>query len=371
MIECKELTLSGKNHPKEPISEKFVNGLNNLDYEKAYLFKALSLKDQLFSDGSFLVNEETFFPSENNDKSLIILAINSKVFCLTICLLTTKEDKKTLLEEVQNKLFALKDMPLETIEEKEKKIAAILDVISSYELGYVLIDSNNEINDEYWIIINKYLEQYKDKNTYIILDKKPVEVTNNFIELDIGSNNEAENGENKPISNKKIKFNKDIWKDAFNKNTSSFLLIGLEAMFSVFAAILCPYYFSTDNVLWGVIFLLVLLVCLTAEVVFLLFAIEYTNEKNVDKQKEYRIASITYLCSFVIIGIAISYVLFFVFKANNIIINQEDYNSLTIILSIVISILCVFVAIFSKQIYSIFMKLKKKIANRDNSHKAK
>ena len=196
-------------------------------------------------------------------------------------------------------------------------------------------------------------------------------VTNNFVELDIGSNNEAENGENKSASNKKIKFKKDIWKDAFNKNTSSFLLIGLEAMFSVFAAILCPYYFSTDNVLWGVIFLLVLLVCLTAEVVFLLFAIEYTNEKNVDKQKEYRIASITYLCSFVIVGITISYVLFFVFKANNIIINQEDYNSLTIILSIVISILCVLVAIFSKQIYTIFMKLKKKIANRDNSHKAK
>ena len=367
MIELKDVKLSGKNSNNEPLNLKFSNGLNFLSYDNSSLFKALILKDQLFSEGTFIVNNVTFFPNDSNDKTILVLAINSKVFCLTISLISSKKEKKILMNEVQDKLFALKEMPLETLEDKEKKIDAIFDVISSYELGYALIDYNNDINIENLFLINKKLEQYKDKATFIILENEPLMVSDKFDEIDV--NGDEENiAEDKNTSNKKIKINKEIWKDVFNKNLSTFVLIGLEALFSVFSSSLCPYYFSINNVLWGVIFLFILFICLFAEMIFLLFAIEYSADKKLPKQKEYDIASITYLSSFVFLGIICSYILFFVLKTNNIIINQEDYNSVTIILSIIVSLVCLAFAIFSKQIYRLFIEIKKKIANRNNSH---
>ena len=73
-------------------------------------------------------------------------------------------------------------MPLETVEDKKRKITAILNIISHYHLGYVLIDENNPINKDNRYIIKPLLREVRREFTFIILKD---EMLNEF-SVDVG-----------------------------------------------------------------------------------------------------------------------------------------------------------------------------------------
>ena len=175
MIELREGLILAKNAPKEPVSFSFDKGqLNLINYQNLYQFNFLGLKNQSLDKGTFIIDDVQVYPDvENNDKTIFFLAVNSLI-CLSLCFVVEKAQKKQRVQEVQNELIKLRDLPTEQEEDKQKKIVSIFETILNLKPSYVLYDFNNE-NNKQMGILPSFFEKYSQEMLIIALDTKPVE----------------------------------------------------------------------------------------------------------------------------------------------------------------------------------------------------
>lgn len=373
MVEYKELIILSRHAPNKGVSESFGNGLNLISLEKEYEFNFLKLKNQSSDGGSFIVNGITFFPEEDKEHSLLYLAINSKVFCLALTLVAESKDKKTTIEALQNELVTLRDMPLNNDEEKMAKINAILDTIKKYPLGYVLVDQNEDVNYDNNKLITDALEAHREDTTFILLEKE------------VDEDDEKEKKVEEKIKTPKVKkervhhsnvildifseigdfvtslFTKPTWfyvGRVISDNVLLFFLTLLEAAFVVFLAHLAPYYFVIDSAVWGVLLIIVLVICFVIFVLYLSASLSFLEKDRPDNRT--RIAlTITFTELFTLLGIGLAYGIFFAFAYNNVIVKMEKYTFDLMVLAIVFSCILGVLPFFSYPIHLLVKKIKK------------
>ncbi len=361
MLELKDIHLKGKEIKNTPINMSFNNGLTVLPYSKKTIFNSLILKDDLFIDGTFKVDDITFLPNDINAlETLCVLSISSQVLCLTLVYVTSKKEKKDFIVNVQNRFLNLKEMPLESDEDKDNKIKKIFENTLDSSPSYVLIDFNNEINTKYQLLISKNLEEIKDKLTFVVLNS--LENEPKYSTIDISSNNYEPNKDKKDKS-KHISSNKnlEIFKNLFQKEWTSFLLIAFELLFCVFSSLLAPFYFSTGELGWGVTLSVLSAVCLIAQIIFICLCTEPYLKEN--KKLEFKYSLISLIC-FALISIGLGYLIFYLLLANNVIVKQENFNNLLFLPSIIVSIISLTVTILIKYVSKPYFYLRKKIISK-------
>ncbi len=372
MVELKEIILKDKKWRQTPVNLSFNNGYNELDYSKKAVFKSLSLKEDSFLDGTFIVDGITFLPNNiNSEETLCVLAISSQVFCLTLSFVTSKKEKKAFIEDVQNKFIELKDMPLETFIDKDNKIKKIIETTLNVKPSYVLIDYNDEINALYSRIIDKTIKSHSDELTFIILKKEEKEAL--FSTIDIVNSDESVSTDKKEKSEKKTKkinlFNSargKLFLDILKKEYTSYLLIAFEVMFGVFSSLLFPSYFTNEEIFWGVILIIVSVLCIFTEIIFVSLSIEPYLKKD---KKDDLIISLSLLGAFTLIAIGLAYLLFVILMNNNVLVEHEKYEGVMFIPSVVISVLSLAIIGLIKYVSKPYFWIRKKLFPPKNKDK--
>ena len=372
MVELKEIILKNKKWKHTPINLSFDVGYNELDYSQKEIFKSLSLKEDYFLDGTFIVDGITFLPNNiNSEETLCVLAISSQVFCLTLAFIINKKEKKSFIEDVQNKFLALKEMPLESFTDKDNKIKKIIENTILVKPSYVLLDLNDEINSSYSSLIEKDIKPHDSELTFIVLKKKEVEVE--FSTLDIVNSDEAvsedknQKNEKKTVKNNFFRAGKaKLFLDILKKEYTSYLLIAFEVMFGVFSSLLFPSYFTNEDIFWGVILVIVSVLCIFTEIIFVALSIEPYLKK---KKKDSFIVAIALLEAFTLIAIGIAYLLFVILMKNNVLVEQEKYLTIMFVPSIIISILSLLIIGLIKYISVPYFWLRKKLFNKISEDK--
>ena len=400
MIVLKDLVIKGN---KEPINLSFNNGINEILHKDRYLYKFLRLKDQAIDSGELLINGVSFSTNQK-DKSLFVLAINSQVFCLSICVITKQEEKDNVVKQIQDDLVKLRDLPIVTLNEQKEKIDKITETISKYELGYVLIDENNEVNQDHISLINASIDKYKEDITFIYLKEEgitevkpnPVEATNNvteekqepkvihedllanedIYEFTVGAYSPSEAP--KVIPNPKRTEHKEKEKKSSNKSSEwlallkptlkdnwiSLLLFMLEIAFTVILSIVGPYLVSTEGATFASVIIIILLVfCVFASMFISSTIVSIIDKKEKDTILKFRILLVS-LLTMSLVGIGIGYLLFIIFKNTNFLLKQEKWQDSFLILSIFISIIGLVVPFIAKYIHLLAKKIKKSLNNK-------
>lgn len=400
MIVLKDLVIKGN---KEPINLSFNNGINEILHKDRYLYKFLRLKDQAIDSGELLINGVSF-SSNQKDKSLFVLAINSQVFCLSICVITKQEEKDNVVKQIQDDLVSLRDLPIVTTNEQKEKIDKITETISKYELGYVLIDENNEVNQDHISLINASVDKYKEDITFIYLKEEgiievkpnPVVATSNvaeekqapkvihedllanedIYEFTVGAYSPSEAP--KVIPNPKRKERKEKEKKSTNKSSEwlallkptlkdnwiSLLLFMLEIAFTVILSIVGPYLVSTEGASFASVIIIILLVfCVFASMFISSTIVSIIDKKEKDTNLKFRILLVSLLIMS-LVGIGIGYLLFIIFKNTNFLIKQEKWQDSYLILSIFIVVIGLIVPFIAKYIHLLAKKIKKSLNNK-------
>ena len=252
MVELLSGIILSKNAPKEEISFSYEKGtLNYISYEERYKFNFLMLKNESLDKGTFKINDVQIYPEESNESSLFFLSVNSLIR-IHLCFLVNKDEKKAKVKSTQDELITLRDLPVETEEEKTNKIIAILNKVEELAPAYALFDLNDSTNDYGMLIINE-LEKHAANINIIILEKKPddeansIETSKSNVSLTIGD------GVFEETKVKKEKTHSDgffkEFKYIFKEDLSAFGALVVPTISVLLFALLSPLYAQTNKVL--------------------------------------------------------------------------------------------------------------------------
>ena len=299
MIELKDGIILSKDAPKDEISFSLDKGsINVIPLAEKYKFSLLKLKDQALDKGSFKIDDVQIYPSEDNNKTLFFLQVNSLVK-LGLCFVCEKENKKKKVKEIQESLVALRDLPTSTIDEKNAKIAAIFAKIRELLPSYVLADLN-DIDDELFEKAKEELEQLASDILVAVLEKKIVaeeakteemveeqiegttrainidapddviEKEAEMVTLDIGQEIVEAKPQQKQKEDKEEDFiifdisNKSFGKclsNTFKNNTMVFLSFVIPTTGVIAFLLLSPIYYQTQNKVLLIPFIITIVIC--------------------------------------------------------------------------------------------------------------
>ena len=359
------------NNSSDKINISFGNGVTILSYEKRNIFKGLSIKDQTFSGDEFLVDNINYL--NNNEKQFLVFDIKARIVNIRAIFLKKDEEKEQFFKQLTEQLLPLKDFNISSLENKMGKIFAIFEILKSFGVCYALIDHNDSINYENENLINQSLKKMDEHDfPIIVLENEIFEDDDDIISLEdmpiivIGGKDDGKIITDKQKNDKKSSVNKDEkffprFFKFIKKNISLVILSLLEATFIVFTSLLSMYYFSLNDTMWGVILLLVMIICFGTYILFNTYLFPKKIENNA-----YQIKKKILFDVFNVLFIALSYVIFFVLINMKIFKESETFNVSHMVLSFVIVPLILMVPFVSKYIALGFDKIKR-LFNKTNN----
>lgn len=135
------------NSKKDEITNiEFDLGIHQIKYDDRKIFNFLNLKNQYLTSGTFSIDDLKIIDDNDKTSRLMAFKINSKVFSVLCVFELSDEFKKEGFNNFKKDLIALKNLPLETNEEKIEKIKSIDNCIKAAKPIYITIDLNDETN---------------------------------------------------------------------------------------------------------------------------------------------------------------------------------------------------------------------------------
>ncbi len=377
MIELKGGLILGKSSPKKEVSFIYEKGeINYIDYSSFYIYKFLKLKDIALDKGEFFVDNIKIYPTEDEEKTLFFLAVNS-IIKVDLCFVVDKKDKKEKVQFVQEQLLELKNFPVNTENDKNLKIAAIFDKIAAISPSYLLVDLNDEANGTSIELMNQ-LNKYKDVLTIVVLSQKPKVVKEEkpivedeeieVIDLEIGeerpmlyeSDYRDSKDENLVVYGlKKNGFFKALG-ETLKTNIMVFLAFIIPAIGVIAFSLLSPLYAKTSNAILLIPFIITIIVCFG---LYMLMTYKCANFGSYKSKEENRKRIIFFIinCVTTAIGYGLGFLIYFLFKKFDVDIKGMPGNNVGIILSIVMSLVLVTANLYVYPvIHPLIYRIKKK-----------
>ena len=375
MIELKGGLLLGKNTPKQEVSFNYEKGeINYIDYPSFYIYKFLRLKDQALEKGEFFVDGVKIYPNEDDEKTLIFLAINSLVR-VDLCFLVDKNDKKEKVQFVQEQLLELKSFPMNTEIDKNRKIAAIFEKIAQILPSYMLVDLNDDVNSTNLELTNQ-LSKYKDVLTIIVLNQKPKVVKEakpivedeqiEMIDLEIGEARpllyEAEYKDDDTLvvyDSKEKSFGKALL-ETLKGNLMVFLAFVIPAIGVIAFSLLSPIYAKTSNKILLIPFIITIVVCFG---LYMLMTYKCANFGSYKSKKENRKRIIFFIINSIVTLAAygLGFLIYFLFKKFDVDIRDIANNTTGIVLSIIFTVILITANLYVYPlIHTLINKIKRK-----------
>lgn len=376
MIELKSAIILSKKAPKEEVSFSFDKGqINVIPFEELYKFEFVKLKDQSLDKGEFFIDKTKIYPNEESEMTLFFLTVNSLIK-FDLCFVVNKKDKKEKVKKVQDDLIALRDMPMTSDIEKNLKIAAIFDEIAKNSPSYVLVNTNEEVNQNN-PELQRQLELHKDDFVIITLAKKPEEEKEatkeepeiEMIDLSIGeATTQSTVKEKKKKGSKESAFNFDKKENNFFKslgktikNNLMVFLSFLIPMLGVVAFILLsPLYAQSDNKMLIIPFIITIVICFFLYMLMTYKCTDFGSFK--DKQANNERILFFVINTFVsLVGYGLGFLIYFLFKKFDTNISSSGSNPIGIAVSIVAALIMVSANLWIYPLFSTLInKIKKK-----------
>lgn len=353
MVEIKNGSLIVKKKKIENINAIFSNGDNHIEFNDKYLFNLLTLTSGSLDNGQLLIDgSQDILTIENEKKFIFAMRINSKVINLIAFFLLNDENKKEKISTIKEALESLTNYPLNYWIEKKTKIESIFAILKSFNVSYMLIDTNDDINVSNEDLINEAKTTFINDVCFISLDRKKTEVEYDALVIGSSSDNKKEATHfNKTLETLKVAFKQNIWLNIFS---------------FIEKILLFAYAFCLQNVLNNSepIVFTVILIALIATFV-LLAIIDYRSFDFLDKNnneetkllykaKVIELVISTLLAALIAVGIMVLLGNF------NVLIDIKTFKGSEIITFITIYLLLNCFIIFIKQIKSFIKKLRKK-----------
>ena len=366
MVELKEGIILSKKAPKEPISFSYEKGtINYIPYEEIYKFNFLKLKDQALDKGELFIDGIKIYPDENNESSLFVLAVNSLIK-VTLCFVTTKKEKKEKVQFVQSELIKLRELPTNTDDEKNAKIAAIFETIAALSPSYVLVDLNDEGNENS-VTLSRLFDKYYQELLLIVLQERPLEQPEvideepEVVSLNIGTNSQVTVSKEKQKKQSKLVKSKSgspfgkVLKESIKGNVMIYLSFVIPTIGVVAFSLLSPLYAQISNKILLIPFIITIVVCF-----FLYMLMTYKCSDFEDKDHKFAYMIINTVTT--LIGYGLGFVIYILFKLFDSDIKDSGSNVLGIILSIVLALILITSVLYLKpvgdKIKSLFKKKK-------------
>lgn len=157
------------NSKKDEITNiEFDLGVHQIKYDDRKIFNFLNLKNQYLTSGTFSIDDLKIIDENEKTSRLMAFKINSKVFSVLCVFELTDEFKKEGFTKFKKDLVDLKNLPLETIEEKSDKIKRIINCIKLAKPLYLTIDLNDETNIEQKDFILEEIKTAEVKYIFIL-----------------------------------------------------------------------------------------------------------------------------------------------------------------------------------------------------------
>ena len=355
MIELLNGVILGKGCPKEEVSFSLEKGtINYIPYEERYKFNFLMLKNQSLDKGTFKINDVQIYPDESNESSLFFLSVNSLIR-IHLCFLVKKDEKKAKVKFTQDELVKLRDLPVETDEDKNNKIVAILNRVEELAPAYALFDLNDFTN-EYGIFAINELEKHAQNINIVVLEKKaeealPIEAMQSNVTLDIGDEmvEQPKTKKEKAPSNGFFKEFAQIFKE----DISAFGALVVPTISVLLFSMLSPLYAQTNKVLL-IPFILAMII---GFVLFCIMIYRFAEFKN----KEQLISFIILTTGSVGLGAGASVGIYFLFLTFDQEIKALQSKNVTgIVVTIILALLLVTSSLYIPPLVNLVKKLFKK-----------
>ena len=359
MVELPEGIILSKGAPKEAISFSYEKGsLNVIPYNEKYKFAFLMLKNQSLDSGTFIVDGVTIFPNEEGEDSLFFLTVNSLIR-IHLCFVVAPSEKKEKVKHVQSELMTLIEMPLETEEDKNNKIVAILNKVDELSPNYILVDFNDPSNSKYEFILNE-LNNHVFSLNIIALDKEgdgknQNEQKEDFKEMDLLLGSTAEEPIEE-VKTKKAVDNKSFWKTLSlmaKENVTAFLSFIVPSLGVISFSLLSPLYAQTNKVLL-IPFIITIVLCFS---LFMIMTYRCAEFKSRNEMFAYAILN----AASVLTGYGLSIAIYFIFlNFDKEIAELKSANKTGIIISVVLTLLLLSAFFYVPLLVNTFKKLTKK-----------
>ncbi|MDD2398529.1 MAG: hypothetical protein PHQ38_02660 [Bacilli bacterium] len=319
----------------------FHPGKNSVLMVDKKIFDLLLIKNQDFDNIDLKINNQSVLPLDDNAQSLFMLAVQSQNIVFSACFLVDSQKKKARIEQIQNHLLTVKDLPLDNYKDKKTKIQKIFAILKEEEVAYILIDENDdtnklskyiidpEINKEKTLIIITLEENtQKDGVLPLVSVKSHEEVTLiDFTPLDVDDMSQKE--DRIPV---KIYF-ATYWK-LYTKNIGVFILQTLIIAFSLFLFGFIIHSFNAANAFLDVVFLI-------ATVIVPFFVIVsvfdfFDKAENNDLRKRY-LATLWLSETSTLLGTIVGFAILLIFASNNMLITIAEMRPFDFIAPAIVS----------------------------------
>lgn len=355
MIEFKDAIIarSGKLTVTD-FSRVFDNGIHVLEYDQKAIFEFLNFKESFLKGGLVSINHQKILPKSDDKSCVLLFQIDGETFSLNVCVVCEKKKVKETRQWFKNIIKGAK-------KEGNDKLFSLLNSIKSDDIGFILLNKNNTKNLINWEEINAKLERAKDFYTFLILETSPEKIIEAarikeeaMKDVSVSLVNEGskiENHDGTPLQNRTFS-DSEYWKilglETFNTSLLVLLLLSV------------PFLFLQNDILFGVLFLIMSVVLIVVEfpILYSFFDFIDWNKSSIDS-KIYSYVSITSLAS-VVLGSLFGLLFFVLLGTFNILINFEILELWFFIFAIAFFIIAILFIVFIRPIRKFVNSIKKK-----------
>lgn len=429
MIEIKNATINNTSNTLiNKIDVSFDNGLNILPVDKKAIFNFLSFKSVVLNSGEFIINGTKIVPLQNRELCLFLLGIGSQNINIDACFESHFLEKQDFFKSIVDDLNKLKDLPLESDEQKKEKLQKIFDVLKAKKALYILLDNNEKTNVDSKILIEEVIKNNEKDLTIIALEYNPLEVAAqkkrerenstlvSFEQMPTSKMNDAEikkheiehekqlakeakiraKLERKELKAEQVKAHKDevklreketaiklrkmkesgefsmtdILAETYKKNWLVFLLQILTVAFSVFLFAMIPYLFAEDKTIPAIIIAVNAVIALFVGIFIIVSSFDFLDKPDILTKKRFHViltASFISVAMGIIAGLAVLLLL----GRYEVLLTLEKYKAVYSVLGISAAVIFVFVLALVKQIRKVMSKFKKLSKNKNKNTKDK
>ena len=370
MIEVSNAVIQGIKQSEEEISFIFDKGqINYLPQEESYKFQLLKLKNQSLEKGSFVIDGTKIFPSENDDFSILYLTINSLVI-IGLCFIIKKKNRKQFINEIQKSFSELKELPSESEEEKESKIAAIFSKIQTISPKYIVVDQKEATNrnnvylqtqlgliaNDIVTVVLTYKEEVKE--IPVVIQEEQEEIS---LDITIGEEEKVEpeqtkKTQEKTTNNKEITFGKTFIK-TLKDNLMVFLSFLIPTIGVIAFTLLSPLYANTEQKILLLPFIITIVICFSLYLVMTIKCYDFNEGKPTREEK-----AIFFIINFIttVVGTGLGFSIYILFVLFDKTLNGSSNNVIGIIFASVLFILLVTLNLYVGPLFNKIKKLLKK-----------
>lgn len=363
MVKLSNIKVNISKKQEAILNFEFDKGIKYFSLDQKMLFEVLSIKGQMVKEGEFYIDDFCLYPLNDDLRYAFVLNINSQIIKLNAIFVLPLSFKDKTRKQLKSALSQFKELPLQNDEQKIDKITKIIEVLQQYNVCYLLIDYDEEINKTHRELIEKVIEEHKENMTIFIYDSSTEDIKLTSIESikekqdDLTIDIIAHDKNNiEPSLKSEAASTVYGWKTMLKELLMYYLFVGLFSIFLSVCSFSSIYLIRENSEVIAAILIVLDIVFFFIHVYVV--ASTYDEIKEKINQKPLKLIFPMVFMGATIVGYGLGFGLIYLLSNNNIFVNVSGYIVTDWIMGIVVFALAIAVVWLYKPLSIGYVKLK-------------